>query len=88
MPLIASIDVADPDRVQAAPRPGRADPGVDLQVQMPVRVTGPGGVVPDHRGLDLLDRHLDLPAARPDPGGGVLGDPADDLARRAVWAAS
>ena len=46
---------------------------------MPMRVTGPRRVVPDHRGLDPLDRHLHLPPARPDPGGRVLGDPADDL---------
>ena len=71
--------VPHPDRVQAPPRAGREDAGVDLEVQVPVRVAGPRRVVPDHRGLDLLDRHLHLPPARPDPGGRVLGDPADDL---------
>ena len=79
MPLIASIDVAHPDRVDAPPRAGRPDAGVDLQVEVPVRVPGPRRVVPDHRRLDLLDRHLHLPAPRPDPGRRVLGDPADDL---------
>ena len=71
--------VAHTHRVQAPPGAGRPDAGVDLQVQVTVRVAGPGRVVPDHRGLDLLDRHLHLPTARPDPGGRVLGDPADDL---------
>ena len=51
---------------------------------MAVRVAGPGGVVPHHRRLELLDRDLHLPAARPDPGGGVLGQPADDLDRGPV----
>ena len=76
--------VADPDRVQTPPPPGRPDPGVDLQVEVAVRVAGPGGVVPDHRRLDLLDRHLHLPAPRPHPGGRVLGEPADDLGRGPV----
>ncbi len=76
--------VADPDGVDPPPRPARPDPGVDLQVQVPVRVTGPGGVVTDHRGLELLHRHLDLPAPRPDPGRGVLGQPPDHLPRRPV----
>src|SRR5680860_806958 len=71
--------VTYPHRMQAAPCVFGQDPGVDLQMQMPVGVTGPGGVVPHHRGLDLLDRHLDLMAPRPDPGGRVLGEPADDL---------
>jgi len=35
--------------------------------------------VPDHRGLDLLDRYLHLATARSHTGGRVLGDPADDL---------
>jgi hypothetical protein len=50
-----------------------------MQMQMPVRVAGPGGVVPDHGGLDVFDRHLHLPPTWPDRGRGVLGDPADDL---------
>jgi hypothetical protein len=76
--------VADPDRMQGPPSAGGIDAGVDLEMQMPVRVTGPRGVVPDHRGLDPLHRDLDLPAPRPDPGPGVPGDPADDLGRRPV----
>ena len=32
--------VADPDRVDPAPGAGRPDAGVDLQVQVPVRVPG------------------------------------------------
>jgi hypothetical protein len=72
--------VPDPDRVDPPPRPGRPDPGVDLKVQVAVRVAGAGGVVPDHGSLDALDRDLHLPTPRPDPGGRVPGDPADDLA--------
>jgi len=66
-------------RVQPPPGAGGEDAGVDLEVQMPVRVAGPRRVMPDHRGLDPLDRHLHLPPARSDAGGRVLGDPADDL---------
>jgi len=76
--------VADPDRVQAPPCTGRPDAGVDLEVQVTVRITGAARVVPDHRGLDLLDRDLHLPSARPDSDRGVLRDPADDLGRRLV----
>ena len=76
--------VHHPDRVQAPPPAGGEHPGVDLQVQVPVRVAGAGGVVPHHRGLQLLDRDLHLSAPRPDPGGGVLGEPADDLGRGPV----
>lgn len=71
--------VAHTHRVQAPPGVRGEDAGVDLKVQMPVRVSGPRRVVPDHRGLDPLHRHLHLPAPRSDAGGGVLGDPADDL---------
>jgi hypothetical protein len=71
--------VAEPDRVQAPPLAGGEDPGVDLKVQVTVRVPGAGGVVPHRHRLELLDRHLHLPAARPDSGGGVLGHPVDDL---------
>ena len=80
--------VPHPDRVDAPPRTGRPDAGVDLQVEMPVRVTGPGGVVPDHRRLDPLHRHLHLPTPRPHPGGRVPGDPADDLLAARSCAAS
>ena len=43
--------VSRPDRVHAAPCAGGEHPGVDLQVQMPVRVAGPGGVVPQPTGI-------------------------------------
>ena len=76
--------VADPDRVDSPPSAGRPDAGVDLEVKVPVGITCPGRVVPDHRGLDLLDRHLHLPPTRSDPGGRVLSDPADDLGGRLV----
>ena len=75
--------VAHPDRVQSPPGTFGEDAGVDLHVQVAVRVTGPGGVVPHHGCFDLGDRHLDLAALGSDPGGGVLGDPADDLLGRA-----
>jgi hypothetical protein len=71
--------VADPDGVDAPPGTGRVDAGVDLEVKVTVRVPGPGGVVPDHRGLDLLDRDLHLASAGPDPRRRVTGDPAHDL---------
>ena len=74
--------VAHPDRVQSPPGAFGEDAGVDLEVQVAVRVTGPGGVVPHHRCLDLGHRHLDLSALGSHPGGGVLGDPADDLLGR------
>jgi hypothetical protein len=48
-------------------------------MKVTVRIPRPGGVVPDHRRLDLLDRHLHLPTTRPDPGRRVFGYPADDL---------
>jgi hypothetical protein len=53
-------------------------------MEVPVRVPRAGGVVPDHRGLDLLDRHLHLPPTRPHPRGRVTSDPADDLGRGLV----
>jgi hypothetical protein len=71
--------VHDADRVQSTPCPARENTGVDLHVQMAVRVAGPGGVVAYDGGLDPLRRHLHLTPARPDPGGGVLAHPADHL---------
>lgn len=71
--------VSHTHRVQAPPRAGRPHAGVDLEVQMPVRVPGPGGVVPDPRGLDPLDRPLHLPTPRPYTGGRVPRDPTDNL---------
>jgi len=40
--------------------------------------------VPHHRRLPPLNWNLHLPAPRPDPGGGVIGEPADDLDRGPV----
>lgn len=65
--------------MDAPPGTGRPDPGVDLQVKMAVRVTGSGGVVPDHRRLDPFDRDLHLTATRPHPRRRMLGDPTHDL---------
>jgi hypothetical protein len=53
-------------------------------MQVPVWVAGAGGVVPHHHRLQRLDRDGDLRPARPDPGGGVLAEPADDLPRGPV----
>lgn len=67
--------------MQAAPLAGCEHPRVDLQVQVTMRITGAGGVVPRRRRFERLDRHLYLVASWPDPGGGVLGEQADDLVR-------
>jgi hypothetical protein len=77
-------EVADADGVQPAPLSGGEHSGAELQVQMPVRIPGAGGVVPNGHRLQHLDRHLYLPAARPDPGGRVPRQPADDLRCGAV----
>jgi hypothetical protein len=76
--------VADADRVQSVPALLGADPGVDLQVQVPVRIAGPRGVVPHRDRLDLLHRDLHLRSGRADPRGRVIGEPAENLFRRAV----
>jgi len=71
--------VADPDGVDAPPGAAREHSGVDLEMQMPVRVTGPGGEVAYDGGFDLLHRHLHLPAPRPYPGCRMRRQPTDDL---------
>ncbi len=76
--------VSEADRVQATPLALGEDAGVELEVQVPVRVAGTRGVVADGDRLDPLDRDLDLPASWSHPGGGVLGHPADDLLRVAI----
>ncbi len=83
-PVYRAEEVAHADGVQPPPLPGGEDAGVDLQVQMPVWIAGAGGVVPHQHRFQHLDRHLDLPAARPYSGGRVLGQPADHLGRRLV----
>jgi hypothetical protein len=83
-PVERGEEVPHADGVQPPPSPGGQHPGVDLQVQMPVRIPGPGGVVAHRHRLQHLHRNLHLPAARPHPGGRMLGQPADDLSRRAV----
>jgi hypothetical protein len=78
-PVDRAQEVADADGVQAAPFRGGVHPGEELEVQVPVRVVRAAGEVP-HRGrLQHLHRHLHLTPGRPDPGGGVLGQPGDDL---------
>jgi hypothetical protein len=49
-------EVADADGVQPAPSSGGEDAGVDLQVQMPVRIPGAGGVVRHRDRLQQLER--------------------------------
>ena len=49
---------------------------------MPVGVAGPGGEVAYDGRLDLLDRHLHLPIARPDARRRVTREPPDDLLGR------
>ena len=76
--------VAEPDRVQSPPFAVGEDAGVDLQMQMAVWVTGARRVMPDRDSLHLLDGDLDLASPGSDPGGGMVGDPADDLLGRLV----
>ena len=74
--------VADADGVESPPRAGREDPGVDLEMQVSVRVACPGGEVAYDGRLDLLDRHLHLAPSRSNTGRRVRGEPVDDLPRR------
>lgn len=69
--------LAHRDGVQAAPLSRDEYPGVDLQVQVPVRVSGSRGVVPRHCRLQALDRNGDLPTARADPSRHMLREPAE-----------
>jgi len=46
------------DRMQTPPLPFGEHPSVDLQVQMPVRIARPGGVMPHGHRLDLSHRNL------------------------------
>ncbi len=84
MPLIASRLSRTPTVCSPRHAPAAQDPGVDLEVEVPMRITGPRGEVTHDGGLDLLDRHLHLPAPRTDPGRRVLGQPADDLGRGTI----
>src|SRR3954447_11755586 len=84
MPVIASRLSRTPDRVQSAPPSRRTHPGVDLEMEMPVRITCTRGEVTHDGSLDLFDRHLHLPAPRTDPGGRMPGEPADDLGRGTI----
>ena len=71
--------VSDADRVQTSPPLPHSYSCVDLQVEVAVRVACPGGVVTHDDGFDLVDGHLHLKSSWTDAGGGVLGDPRDDL---------
>jgi hypothetical protein len=64
---------------ECSPRhaPRAKTPGVDLHVEVAVRVAGSRGVVTYDSRLDHLLRHLNLSAARPDARGGVRGHPTD-----------
>ena len=57
--------VSHADGVEPSPSPVREQPRVDLKMQVSVWVAGAGGEVTDLGGLELLDRHLHLPTARP-----------------------
>jgi hypothetical protein len=59
-------------------------PGVDLQMQMPVRIARPRGVMSHRDRVDLGYRHLDLTAAWTDAGARVLRQPSHDLLRGSV----
>ena len=76
--------VHDPNRVQTPPPTVGEDASVEVEVEVTVRVPSAGGVVPHHRSFESFDGDLDLQAARADAGGGVRGEPADYLDRRAV----
>ena len=76
--------VPDRDGVQPPPLTLGEDTGVDLQMQMAMRVSGAGGMVPHRHRLQHLDRGRDLLTAGPDASGGVLPEPADDLLRGTV----
>ncbi len=73
--------VAEPDGMQTAPPLPHLDPGIDLQVEVPMRIARPRRVVTHDHCLDLVDRHLNLQAAGTDACRGVLGDPSDELFR-------
>ena len=65
-----------PDRVQPPPGVFGEHPGVDLQMQMTVRIARPRGVMSHRDRVDLGYRHLDLTAAWTDAGGRVLRQPS------------
>ena len=69
-------------RVQTPPRTRRPHAGPDLEVDVPVRVASPRGLVDDRDGFQLLNRNHLLPTAWPDTGDGVLAEPGPDLAHR------
>jgi len=73
--------VAHPDSVQTPPLALSENPGVDLEVKVPMWITSTGGVVPHHSRLNLLHWDLDLAPTWTDPCGRVLGQPPDDLHR-------
>ena len=83
IPLIAD-GVPHGDRVDAPPFAGREHAGIDLHMQMPVRIPCPGRVMADHRRLHPFYRRRDLPAAGPDPARDVRADPTDHRRRRPV----
>ncbi len=80
--------VADADRVQPAPGAGSEHSGVDLEMQVPVWVAGPGGEMAYDGRLDLLDRHLHLPIPRPDACRRVGASHPMISSAAAIWAAS
>ena len=69
-------------RVQTPPRTGGPDAGSDLEMDMPVRITGPARLVRDGYRFQLLDRHHLLLPSRPNPRNGVLAEPGANLGYR------
>jgi len=54
--------------INRPPPAGRVHPAADLVVHVPVRVTGPGGAMPDRRDLHRVDVHPTGRRRRPGPG--------------------
>lgn len=69
-------------RVETSPRGIRPHPRADLEVDVPVWVAGPRGLVRDRDRLELLDRHHSLRTARADARDRVLAEPDPDLGDR------
>ncbi|CVN71016.1 Uncharacterised protein [Streptococcus pneumoniae] len=68
--------------IERPPLPGSPHPRPDLHVDVPVRVTGPGGAVRDADHLHMLDRHHLLLAAWADPRHRMQRQPPPNLRQR------
>jgi hypothetical protein len=79
-----SQGVPNPHGVNPPPSSFRLHAGVDLQMQVTMRIPRTGCVMPHRDRLNLRHRDLHLPAPGTDPRRRVLSEPADDLRRRPV----